>query len=107
MNHPIVKRLLVAGVLGTAMFAVSAQPPAQTDVDARADAQLQAEAALQDDADRNCMRYTGTRIQTRAMREKGKDCFVSNGRVYSRVDLERTGELDIADALRRLDTSIY
>lgn len=107
MNHPMMKRLLAAGVLGAAAFAVSADPPLQSDADARAQAELEAEADVQKDADRNCMRYTGTHIQTRAMREKGKDCVVAHGRVYSGDDLERTGELDIADALRRLDTSIY
>ena len=107
MNHPMMKRLLVAGVLGAAAFAVSAEPPVQSEADARAQAQLEAEAEVQKDADRTCMRYTGTHIQTRAMGEKGKDCVVAHGRVYSRDDLERTGELDIADALRRLDTSIY
>ena len=107
MNHPMMKRLLAAGVLGAAAFAVLAEPPVQSEADARAQAQLEAEAEVREDADRNCMRYTGTRIQTRAMREKGKDCVFANGRVYSRGDLERTGELDIADALRRLDTSIY
>ena len=109
MNHPMMKRLLAAGVLGAAAFAVSAEPPVQSEADARAQAQLEAEAEaeVQKDADRNCMRYTGTHIQTRAMREKGKDCVIAHGRVYSREDLERTGELDIADALRRLDTSIY
>ena len=107
MYHPMMKRLLAAGVLGAAAFAVSAEPPVQSEADARAQAQLEAEAEVQEDADRTCMRYTGTRIHTRAMREKGKDCVFAHGRVYSREDLERTGELDIADALRRLDTSIY
>ena len=107
MSPMMMKRLLAASVLGAVAFGVSANPPAQTNVDARTEARLQSEAALQEDADRNCMRYTGTHIQTRALREKGKDCVVAHGRVYSRDDLERTGELDIADALRRLDTSIY
>ena len=107
MNHPMMKRLLAAGVLGAAACAVSAEPPVQSEADARAQAQLEAEAEVQKDADRNCMRYTGTHIQTRAMREKGKDCVIAHGRVYSRSDIERTGAVDIADALRRLDSSIY
>ena len=111
MNHLMMKRLLAAGVLGAAAFAVSAEPPVQSEADARAQAQLEAEAEaeaeVQKDADRNCMRYTGTHIQTRAMREKGKDCVIAHGRVYSRSDIERTGAVDIADALRRLDSSIY
>ncbi len=107
MSPMMMKRLLAASVLGAVAFGVSANPPAQTSADAHTEARLQSEAALQEDADRNCMRYTGTHIQTRAMREKGKDCVVANGRVFSRTDIERTGEVDIADALRRLDPSIY
>ncbi|MFP7722692.1 hypothetical protein [Lysobacter sp. A3-1-A15] len=107
MNHPTTKRLLAASVLGAAAFAVSAQPPAESEANTRIEAHLQTEAEVQVDADRNCMRHTGTRIHTRTTREKGRDCVMANGRVYSRSDLERTGSVDMADALRRLDTSIY
>ncbi|MGY1425473.1 hypothetical protein [Lysobacter sp. A289] len=35
-----------------------------------------------------------------------EDCVNANGRVYSRSDLSRTGEVDLADALRKLDPAI-
>ncbi len=54
--------------------------------------------------DRNCIQYTGTRITSRDMEER--DCVAVNGRVYTREDLRRTGEIDIADALRKLDPAI-
>jgi hypothetical protein len=61
-----------------------------------------------------CLRSTGTRIPLKAREvdanRDGKpdrvDCVAANGRVYTRRDLETTGEVDIADALRRLDPSI-
>lgn len=80
------------------------------------------------DARRDCLRYTGSRItrsrNERADRAKSKDedkdsavdrvdeldrdgCVSASGRVYSRSDLERTGEIDIADALRKLDPAIH
>lgn len=78
----------------------------------------------------DCMQYTGSRILSRSADRTGRqvvgkapnvaltpsvdritqldtdECIAANGRVYSREDLERTGQTDIADALRRLDPSI-
>jgi hypothetical protein len=52
--------------------------------------------------DRYCLRETGTNI-----RNKGKQrCHYSAGRSYSREDIERTGSIDIGQALERLDPSI-
>lgn len=56
-------------------------------------------------ADRRCLRETGSRIPARRGLRRDA-CLPGNGRSYSREDLERTGEVDIADALRRLDPSI-
>lgn len=40
--------------------------------------------------------------------ELGRDgCVSASGRAYSRSDLERTGEVDIADALRKRDPAIH
>ncbi len=60
---------------------------------------------------RNCMRHTGSRIvaaeNMRAEKQgKPQRCANGSGRVYSSEDLERTGHINIADALRSLDTSI-
>ena len=94
--------------------------PAQ-DAGNKAVVQQDATARTERDARRDCMRYTGSRITARrADREARADvdsdekidrldrdgCVAANGRVYSREDLRRTGEVDIADALRKLDPAI-
>lgn len=61
---------------------------------------------------RTCMRSTGSRIvaaQNLRAEKAGKPqrCANGFGRVYTKDDLDSTGHLSIADALRSLDTSIY
>lgn len=127
MNRRLVSPLLLAGLLATGAFAASAQTIA-TSVTADADPAAQAQAAelnadftlaadAEPEIDRNCLQQTGSRIVSRynAKRSaratdkpaKGKRCVAAFGRVYSREDLDRTGEIDIADALRKLDPSIH
>ena len=53
--------------------------------------------------DRHCVRETGSHIRLRGER---RACTPFAGRVWTRDDLDRTGEVDIASALRRLDVSI-
>jgi hypothetical protein len=36
-----------------------------------------------------------------------RKCATAAGRAYSRADLDRTGSIDLADALRRLDPAIH
>lgn len=115
------KRLLIASLLGAMTFAAAAQdipdtataqPPVAAEasaeaavaLDADADLQAGAEALAEADARRNCVRYTGSRIPRSRMDQS--DCVISNGRVYSREDLRRTGQTDIGDALRMLDPAI-
>jgi hypothetical protein len=70
--------------------------------------------AGQDDRDvrsRTCIRSTGSRIvaarNERAEKEgKPQRCVAAAGKVYTRRDLDSTGHVDIADALRTLDTSM-
>jgi hypothetical protein len=114
--------LLSAGLLAAA-FATSAQTVSVT-----ADATVQAQAAnagaaaafspaAKPEIDRYCLRQTGSWVIARdnAVRErlagasdrKGRRCVAASGRVYSREDIDRTGEIDIADALRKLDPSIH
>jgi hypothetical protein len=60
-------------------------------------------------ADRLCLRQTGSRIveaRNLRSREGNKECVSRNGRVYTRADIDQTGAVDLADALRRLDPSI-
>lgn len=74
----------------------------QTDQDDRNDRDLRS---------RTCVRSTGSRIvatrNERAAKEgKPQRCVATAGRVYTRSDLDSTGMVDIADALRMLDPSI-
>lgn len=81
----------------------SAVEPANTP---RAEAE-KADAVRKDDdlADTHCLKKTGSRIAPRADKQ-GRKCVSANGRSYSKEDLDRTGEIDLADALRRLDPAI-
>ncbi|MBB6598690.1 hypothetical protein [Luteimonas sp. MC1825] len=59
--------------------------------------------------DRFCIQDTGSRVvAARNARSKSdeKDCVAAGGRVYTREDIDRTGSVDIQDALRKLDPSI-
>ena len=57
-------------------------------------------------ADRNCLKYTGSRITPRADKQ-GRKCISASGRGYSREDIDRTGATDIGTALRMLDTAVH
>ena len=65
-----------------------------------------AEAAARDLNDRRCLTQTGSRISPRAD-SKGRKCTGATGRAYSREDLDRTGAVDLAEALRRLDPAVH
>jgi len=69
---------------------------------ADADAPRQAKDEL---ADRSCLRHTGSRLIGRNRGDR--KCATAAGRAYSREDLDRTGSIDLADALRRLDPAIH
>lgn len=112
------KRLLTACLLGSIAFAAGAQdaPPAEVDAQAETRAQVEsdqqvAEAQTEDktdaDARKDCLRYTGSHLATRTLERKGKDCVIANGRVYTSEDIQRTGQTNLADALRMLDPAIY
>lgn len=79
-----------------------AQPPAAAATTPGAASETPAPREPQ--VDRNCLRDTGTRIRARAGERR---CTAFAGRVYSREDIEGTGEVDLASALRRLDTAIH
>ena len=51
----------------------------------------------------NCVRQTGSRIRPR---DHKTACNGLPGRAYTKEDLDRTGHLNLADALRTLDSSI-
>jgi hypothetical protein len=61
--------------------------------------------------ERTCLRSTGSRITSLSNRRAEKagqpqQCANAFGRVYTEEDLERSGHMNIADALRSLDTRI-
>ena len=104
--------LCLAALLGAMAFGASAQQvaaPAQTQatVEAPADAQAQPPAdqkqARVDDS--HCLRQTGSRIRT-TDRNGEADCR-NVGRAYDRDQLDRTGRVNLADALRSVDPSIH
>ena len=72
-------------------------------------AESPADLAAQRDSERFCLRETGTRIIVARARDAkdGKNCVIGNGRVYTREQLEMTGRIDIADALRTLDPRVW
>lgn len=105
------KRLMIS-LLGALAFtaAVQAAEPqaAQAQTAADAPAATQTEAKKPDVNDAYCLRHTGTRITSRTDSRKARTC--SNGaigRAYTRDDLDRTGEINIADALRKLDPAVH
>jgi len=101
------KRLMIS-LLGAVAFAAAAQNPepagSQPREAATAEA-AQSEAKDKEPFDTLCLRHTGSRITPRPNR-KGQRCISAHGRAYSREDIQQTGEVDIADALRRLDVSV-
>lgn len=75
-----------------------------------APAEPKAAEATTPEAPRHCLQATGSRVtaaqNARAERE-GKPtrrCAAAAGRVYTADDIDRTGAVNIADALRMLDT---
>lgn len=100
------KRLMI-GLLGAFAFAALAQaadpPQDQTPRETAAQAATAEVAKSHSVDDRICLRETGTRIQRRDRKDQ---CVNANGRSYTREDLDRTGDVNLADALRRLDPAI-
>ena len=118
-------RYLPAFLLCGLAFAAGAQNVNQGSAPAPAAAAEQAAGATFDEADqraedrqllsdRNCLRQTGSRIVARANRQADelKDptrrrCAPVSGRSYDRDDLDRTGQTNVADALRMFDPSVH
>lgn len=109
--------ITVLGALAVAGMAHAAQPQANTQDEtvpgAGNIAAPQGETTKPEPGDRNCLHYTGTRIASRsgprsAAGKTQRPCSNGTiGRSYTREDIDRTGEIDIADALRKLDPSIH
>ena len=57
--------------------------------------------------DRFCLQETGSRMVARQNAKGQKRCGSTPGRSYTRSDLDRTGHVDLAEALRALDPAIH
>ncbi|HEY5612693.1 MAG TPA: hypothetical protein VIK70_03785 [Lysobacter sp.] len=104
------KSLMISSLFAVGMLGMSACTAPQHKVEPSAVPAASSDAQRM--AERFCVRSTGSRIVARQKAtENGKDfdkrCLGVNGRVYTREDIERTGEVDLADALRKLDPAIY
>jgi len=105
-------RLLALCCAATFAFAASAASAQSASVGVSAETGT----ATRDVSDRFCLRQTGTRINSRiraaatATQDGAKSdrqhCALGPGRSYTREDINMTGRVDLADALRALDPSI-
>ena len=106
------KRLVLFFVLSTMATAAMAQSttpkPVEDPVVATAsDADATIQPAAKDKAsDRNCLKETGSRLAPRAD-SKGRKCVNATGRSYTKEDIDRTGAVDLRDAIRRLDPAVH
>lgn len=106
-------KLLVFLILGGfASFASAQSTPVEPTLEPGA-AAIGADASDSKLSDRNCLRQTGSLItasenmRARRQGKAGDKCTAATGRAYDRDDIERTGAIDLRDALRKLDTSVY
>ena len=84
------RTLLICAVISASILGCSTTKP-------RPDTQQTASAATK----QPCALETGSRIAPQP-----GECSTSPGRSYSQTDIERTGSVDVADALHLLDPSI-
>jgi hypothetical protein len=114
-------RITLLAVLGACSFAAAAQSSAGVGVSIEAGTSETVAGDRINGGDKFashpfCLRSTGTRIAPRARASdrdadagatnKRPNCVAGNGRVYTRRDIDTTGAVDLADALRMLDPSI-
>jgi hypothetical protein len=80
-----------------------------TDQNGKVEAVTPARTAAEKSADAFCLRETGSHLHAIKTEhsEHAVQCANAPGHSYSREDLERTGALTTAEALRRLDPSIH
>lgn len=119
MNVQRPLRLALFVALSATAFGLAAQPvdPAakpETEAKAAETASDLPTVADEGEVDRRCLKYTGSRVtadatpETRSRRSvhERRKCAMATGTVYTREDLDRTGQVDLADALRTLDPRI-
>jgi hypothetical protein len=115
MKRPAFPQLLLLILIGGFAGMAAAQTPAPATIaDDGATAAVTAigTSATDNVNSRNCLQDTGSRItasanaKARKAGKKERECANSPGRSYSKEDIDRTGQTDIASALRQLDPSI-
>lgn len=114
-------RLLLAGALALCGFGVQAQSAPEADVAAQDAPAATAKADAKADDDAHCLRYTGSLIVSSQNRRNDRRhdgaaanadarpnprCIYNAGRVYTRDDIQATGQSDIGRALQMLDPSV-
>ena len=94
------KRTLAMGTIMATLCAAMAAGCATNSTPEADAARLASGTAGKDSSQEFCVRETGSRIKM----QEGK--CIGPGRTYTREELERTGAIDTAEALQRLDPRI-
>lgn len=101
--------VLFSALLGLASAAGAQTPtptvPADPTMPVADAASTPKKTAKEEAADRNCLRETGSRLIRSD--SKGRKCAIASGRSYDRKDIDRTGAVDLRDALRKLDPAVH
>ena len=113
-------RYLIAALFAGATFVAAAQPQAiGTATQPVVQDEIKSEIPTRDVRDHSCLRETGSLIASaqnqqtlRHARRNDPQGTVevkcaAYGNAYTRQDIQRTGALDLSDALRQLDPSIH
>lgn len=103
MNKPLIGVMLLALCVGAA-YGQSVSVGAGS-----ASVGVGVSASEEKAADAFCLRETGTHLRSitaKPRQERAVACAGSPGRSYSREDIQRSGAMNTADALRLLDPSI-
>jgi hypothetical protein len=111
------KRLLLASLLAGCAFAASAQSAVGMATQPTAHDDVHSNPTARDVRDHTCLSETGSRITTRKNTLARRSAIARHdatvevrcaefGRAYDRDDIQATGAIDLADALRRLDPAV-
>ena len=101
------KRIVITSLLCGLAFAASAQQPAPRTPEPH---DLRAADARNENINPFCLQETGshiTKMRNERLADADKRCAPVPGQVYSRRDIERTGAMDMAQALRELSPIIH
>lgn len=105
MKHVVWTTVILAGVAFGAVSQVAHAQQQEEEEEAVRERGQRASAS-----DRFCIRETGSRVtasRNARSRRAEQECVGGGGKVYTRQDIESTGSVDIKEALRRLDPSVF